>query len=91
MRTECVWHKGGFCHRYGRVRKCRPSDGKWFLYAKKLLPLHADQICESQNPLASDFLIMTEEEIEALKEGRVLFRKLGAETIFIALKEDNDG
>ena len=91
MRTECVWFKDGKCRRFARARKCKPSDGKWFSYAKRLLPLRTNQICEYQNPLLTDLLFVTEQEIEDLKNGLVLYRKLGSETIFIALKEDNDG
>ena len=91
MRNECVYGKGGFCHHYGRVRKCRPSDGSWFNYAKPIIQLHMDQICEYQNPLLTDYLTVSPDDIEALKQGKILFRKLGSETIFIALKGDDNG
>ena len=90
MRSECKWFKNDLCHRFGRHKRCKPSDGSWFNYAKPLHPLWADQICEMQNPLSSEFLAITEKDIEALREGRVLYC-IGDAPIFIALKGDDDG
>lgn len=84
MRSECVWCKGGFCHHIGRPKKCKPSDESWFNFAKPMHQLWIDQMCEFANPLNNDILYVTEDDIQALKNGKILAFQ---GKIFIALKE----
>ncbi len=84
-RNECVWCRDGSCYRKGRVRRCKPSDESWFNFAKPVQQLWIDQMCEFQNPLNNEVLYITEDDIQALKSGKILAYH---GEIFIALKEE---
>lgn len=72
----------------GRPRLCKPSDETWFDYSNKLRPIWCDTVCENQNG-ESRFYTMTIEDLEALKEGKVLY--CIKDSVFIALKGEEDG
>ncbi len=88
MRPECKWYRNGWCRHMGRPRRCNPSDEEWFNFSQKLHPIWCDQVCELQTK-ESRFFTLTLEDLEALREGKVLYCL--KDTIFIALKGEDDG
>lgn len=90
-RPECKWYRSGKCIHTGRRKWCRPSNEDWFRqFAKPLHGVWADRVCELENPMFPAYFRITEEDIRALREGKVLTIASPA-PFFIAFMEENDG
>ena len=64
--------------------KCRPSSLKWF--EDRFQQCDMTQVCCYTSPYGSFFFLLTDEDLESLKSGKVLFA-MGEYSIFIACKE----
>ena len=67
--------------------KCRPSSLKWF--EDSFHQCDMNQVCCYTSPYGSFFFSLTDEDLEALKNGKVLFA-MGEYSIFIACKEESE-
>ena len=85
-RPVCKWFKGGKCIHYKRRKHCRPSDASWFEGAQPLHAIWIDRVCEYENPEAPAFYMITDEDIQALMEGKIL-TIVSPSPFFIALMD----
>ena len=71
-RPDCKWYRAGKCIHFERRKYCHPSDFEWFNLAKPLHAVWVDRVCEFENPSFPAMFKITEEDIEALRNGKVL-------------------
>ena len=88
-RPVCKWMKGGKCIHYKRRKYCKPSDASWFNMARPLHAIWIDRVCEYEDPAAPAFYTITDEDIQALKEGKIL-TVFSLSPFFIQYKEGED-
>ena len=88
-RPDCKWYRSGKCIHTEHWKWCKPSDRKWFNFAKPLHAVWVDRICELENPAEPAYFKITEADIQALREGRVL-TIVSPSPFFIAMMEEDD-
>lgn len=89
-RPDCKWFRAGKCIHFERRKYCHPSDFSWFDFAKPLHGVWVDRVCEYQNPMEPAYFRITEEDIQALREGKIL-TIVSPSPFFIAMMEEEDG
>lgn len=75
------------CTKYRKNGKCQPSSLEWCDEEMKVI--EADQMCRYASIFGNNYFYITEEQIEALKSGKVLYDG-GEYGTFICLKGGKD-
>ena len=83
--TECSKYQNGSCTRWSKNAKCSPSASDWF--EDRVSQCDINAVCEHDSFYGNDYLYVTDEDIDALKAGKVLFR-VGEYGVFIAYKKE---
>ena len=81
---KCDLFKDKHCTKYRKNGKCRPSDLEWC--DEELKVIEADQMCRYSSIFGNSYFYITEEQLDALKEGKVLY-ECGEYGTFIALRK----
>lgn len=85
-RPECKYYRAGKCIHQERMKWCKASDMTWFKYARPLHGIWIDRVCEFEDPEQPAFFKITEDDIEALRNGKVL-TIVSPSPFFIALMD----
>lgn len=89
MMSECkLKSSDGHCTKWGKNRVCKPSDLSWCDEDVKMID--ADRMCRYGSIFGNSYCYITEQQLEELKNGKVLYHDDGEYGIFIALKEAMD-
>ena len=80
----CDFYTDGHCTMFRKNGKCKPSDSSWC--DEDMLTIESNQICRHGSVFGNNYFYITEEQIEALREGKVLYYP-GEYGTFIALKK----
>lgn len=80
----------GSCAKHGNRRDilCKPSSIDWCDDSVEMI--NADEMCIFSSPWGNSCSFITEEQIEELKQGKVIYVDDGEYCHFIALKRDNN-
>lgn len=89
-RPDCKYYRAGKCIHGEHWKWCKVSDLSWFNFSKPLHPIWLDRVCEYQNPMEPAYFRITEEDIQALREGKIL-TIVSPSPFFIAMMEEEDG
>lgn len=82
---NCDLRKNGKCKKFDGREACKESSLKWFTDALKVCEI--DEVCRRSSIFGNSFFTITKEQLEALKEGKVLY-DIDEYGTFIALEED---
>lgn len=86
---NCDLFKDGHCTKYRKNGVCIPSEVTWC--DEPMMVIEANQICRQSSIFGNYLLCITEEQIEALRNGKVLRNKDAEEyNVFIALKKEKE-
>ena len=84
----CDLYTDGHCTKVRKNGKCNPSDRSWFYDEAEFIPV--DRMCRHSSIFGNDYIGLTIEDIERLKNGEILH--IGGEYgTFIGLAEVKDG
>lgn len=86
VNPECELYSDSRCSR-DRRRKCKPSSLEWLDDSVEVI--EPNQMCCKGSIFGNYYIGVTEEQLEALKNGKVLFT-LNEYGIFIGLRKDNN-
>ena len=83
---KCWLYRDGRCAKFDARRKCTPSDMSWFdeEYGR-LQIIEPAEMCKQSSIFGNNFFLIDDEQLEALKQGKVLF-DIAEYGTFIALK-----
>lgn len=84
MRENCTLCKNGKCHKWSRVKKCVPTTIS--VFDEQLDICEVEQVCEKSSIFGNSYFFITDEDIELLKSGKVLF-EVDEYGTFIAYKK----
>jgi hypothetical protein len=84
MRENCKLCKNGKCQKWVRERKCETLTTSYFDERFKVCEM--EKVCEEASIYGNTFFFLTDEDIEKLKSGKVLF-DIDEYGVFIAYKE----
>lgn len=84
---ECDLYENGMCCTYRKKHKCQPASAEWF--DEKFETIEMADVCRNGSLFGNDFFALTDDDINALKEGKVLFY-LDEYGTFIAYKRSDD-
>lgn len=83
---NCKLLKDGYCKKYGGKERCEPSSLEWFDEdTEELEVIEPETMCYRGSIFGNEYFKITAEQLEALKQGKVLF-SLGEYGSFIALE-----
>lgn len=82
---HCDLYKNGRCRKFDGRRGCKESSSKWFTDALKVCEM--DEVCRRASIFGNSFFVITKEQLEALREGKVLY-DIAEYGTFIILEED---
>ena len=89
-RPTCKWYRDGKCTHFSRRKRCHPSDASWFIYPEPLHPVWVDQVCELTNPMEARYYKITEADIEALRNGKILTITSPSPFFIVFMGEEQD-
>lgn len=71
---DCEFYRDGGCVKFGdrRIPKCKPATMEWF--DEKFEVIEMSAVCRNSSIFGNSYFVITDEEIEALKTGKVLFK-----------------
>lgn len=71
---DCEFYKNGRCAKFGNIRmpRCGPATMMWFVERFEVIEMSA--VCRNDSVFGNNYFVITDEEIEALKNGKVLFK-----------------
>lgn len=81
--NECTLYKDGHCTKWRENGKCRPSSVDWL--DERLCVCDIGAMCAKSSAFGNDYFYITDEDIAALKAGKVLYRR-SEYAIFIGYK-----
>lgn len=82
---NCDLKENGKCRKFIGRKACKESSSEWFTDALKVCEI--DEVCRRASIFGNGFFTITKEQLEALKEGKVLY-DIDEYGTFIALEED---
>lgn len=85
--TECSLYKDGHCTKWRKNGKCHPSSADWF--DEHLDQCEMNAMCEHNSIFGNSYFYLTDEDIDALKAGKVLF-DVDEYGVFLAYKKEAD-
>lgn len=68
---DCEFYKDGGCVKFRNRRKCKPATMEWF--DEEFAVIEMSAVCRNSSIFGNSYFVITDEEIEALKNGKVLF------------------
>lgn len=71
QRPECSCYENGKCFKYREAQKCNPTTIDRFVV--RLEPCEMNEVCENGSLWGNFYFFITDEDIEALKAGKVLY------------------
>lgn len=71
--NECSLYKDGHCTKWRKNGKCRPSTEDWLDERLDVCDINA--MCEKSSIFGNEYYYVTDEDIEALKSGKVLYKR----------------
>lgn len=83
MNPGCEFYKNGRCKKYPHVCKCTPGSREWLDMPMEVI--EPEQICSKRSIFGNYYLGITEEQLDAIRKGLVLF-KLDEYGMFVGLK-----
>lgn len=85
---ECkLRNKKGQCTKWRKNGKCSPSNLSWCEDPAETIDI--DRMCERSSIFGNEFVYITEEHIQALRDGKALYISVNCEYgCFIALKNE---
>lgn len=88
MNPNCPLYFDGKCGK-DRRRKCKPATREWFEYGESFGIIDENDMCWRGSPFGNFYIQITNEDIEALKSGKILsfLDKYG---IFVGFVEDSE-
>lgn len=71
MDAKCKYRKEGYCTKWRDKAKCEPSTQDWC--DGRLSRCDISQMCEKSSIFGNNYFYLDDEDIEALKNGKILF------------------
>ena len=87
MRKNCELCKNGKCRKWQKERVCTPTTISEFY--ERLRVCDIDEVCEKSSIFGNALFVLDDDDIEALKGGKVLF-DIDEYRTFIAYKKDGE-
>lgn len=88
MRDKCKNYKNKKCLKWCKKIECSPTTISEF--DEKLRMCEIDEVCEKSSIFGNSLFLLTDDDIDALKNGKVLF-DVEEYGIFIAYKKVSNG
>ena len=88
MRENCTLCENGKCQKWRKNGKCVPTTLSAF--DKRLEICEVEEVCEKSSIFGNSCFFITDEDIELLKSGKVLF-DIDEYGTFIAYKKGGEG
>lgn len=87
MRKKCSLLKNEKCHKWSKEISCTPT--KISDFCERLEVCNICEVCEKSSIFGNSLFILTDDDIEALKSGKVLFN-IAEYGTFIAYKKGGE-
>lgn len=84
--TKCSLYKNGHCQKWRENGKCDPSTIDWF--KDRISQCEMGAVCENGSIFGNECFYLTDEDIDALKAGKVLYY-VDEYGIFLAYKKED--
>lgn len=71
--NNCKFYDNGICSLSRHGHKCFKRDNSLFDDAERLEKTDIDNVCRKESPWGNYYFVITDEDIESLKNGKILF------------------